>query len=128
MRTTVAVMAVMALGLSGLMLGGAGFADAWGSPAPKTDLAQERLQNSSESVNPTNNPVSGPVSQADSSTVGLIADGLGSVVDLGAAVVALPITLTNLGFPAWFAYPLGSLAYVITGIGLIEFATSREWT
>lgn len=121
------VMVVLALGISGAMLGGAGFADAWGSPAPQTDAAQEELNESGGDLNPENTPVSGPVGSGDSEIVGLIASGLSSLTDLAGAVALLPWTLMSLGFPAWFAAPVGSLAYVLVGISLIEWATNREW-
>lgn len=128
MRTIAAVGVVLALGVAGMMLGMSGFADAWGASPPKTTAAQEELNKSAGEVGPGNTPVSGPVSSADSSIVGLISSGLGGAVKVAGAVILLPLTLVNLGFPAWFAVPLGLLAQVITGIGIIEFATNREWT
>lgn len=128
MRTIAPVLLVMALGVSGMMLGLSGFDTAWGAPAPETGAAQEELNKSAEKVNPQNTPISGPVSASDSSTVGLIASALGTITDMVGAVVVLPMTLINLGFPAWFAVPLGMLAQLITGVGLIEFAINREWT
>lgn len=128
MRTIAPVMVVMALGVAGMMLGMSGFNDAWGAPAPQTSAAQEELNQSAERVDPQETPISGPVSAADSSTVGLIASALGTITDMVAAVVVLPLTLINLGFPPFFAVPLGLLAQLITGVGLIEFAVNREWT
>lgn len=128
MRTTAPVMIVLALGVSGMMLGMSGFEQAWGAPAPDTSAAQSEVNGSAADVDPSGQPISGPVSSADSSTVGLIASGLGTVTDVAGAVVLLPLTLMNLGFPAFFAIPLGGLAQLIAGIGIIEFAVNREWT
>lgn len=122
-----AVMVVLAIGMATMMLAGAGFADAWGSPAPQSSAAQDQLNESSGDLNPENQPVSGPVSSGESEVVGLIANGLGTLVDLGGAVALLPWTLIDLGFPAWFAAPAGSLAYILVGVSVIEFATNREW-
>lgn len=127
MRGTAPVLIVLALGVAGLMLGASGFSDAWGAQPPSTSAAEEKLNNSS-SVGPTNDPVSGPVSDGDSSIVGLISSGLGSFVDIAGAVAFLPVTLTNLGFPMWFSYPLGLLAQFVVGVSIIQFATNREWS
>lgn len=127
MRTIAPVLIVLALGVAGMMTGMSGFSAAWGAEPPQTDAAASAV-NDSAGVGPNQGPVSGPVSTGDSSIVGLIVSGLTSLVDIGGAVVLLPVTLMTLGFPAWFAVPLGLLAQAIVGIGLIEFATNREWT
>lgn len=128
MRTIVPVLIVLAIGTSGAMLGMSGFADDWGAEPPQTDAASSQVNQSAKNVSPNNGPVEGPVSSGESNIVGLIASGLGSLVDIAGAVIVLPVTLMNLGFPAWFAIPIGSIAEVIVGIGVFEFATNREWT
>lgn len=128
MRTIAPVAIILAIGVAGVMIGMSGFGAAWGADPPQTQGAQENLNDSAEDMNPNEGPVSGPVSSGESDVVGLIADGLSSLVDIGAAVVLLPVTLMELGFPAYFAVPIGSLAYILVGIGLVEFATNREWT
>jgi len=122
-------MVVMSLGLAGMMLGASGFEAAWGAPAPKTDAAQEEIEKANESagVKGTEGPVSGPVSSSDSSIVGLITDGLRGLVNIAGAVIVLPRTLVNLGFPGWFAWPIGTFASALAGIGIIQFATNRVW-
>jgi len=126
MRTIAPVLIVLALGVSGAMIGMSGFEDAWGAPAPSTTGAQEELDNGT-TVNPNDRPIEGPVSSGESNIVGLITDGLSSLTGIAASVAVLPVTLINLGFPAWFALPIGSLVYIISGIGLIQFATNRRW-
>ena len=49
------------------------------------------------------------------------------VVQLIAAVALLPVTLTRLGFPAYFAVPVGSVAQIIAFIGLAQFVGGREF-
>ncbi len=128
MRTVDPVLVVLAIGVAGAMLGMSGFTAVWGADTPSVDRASDKMNESAEAVSPNNGPVEGPVSSGDSSIVGLIANGLGSLVDIAGAVVLLPITLMNLGFPAWFAVPIGSIGEIIVGIGIFEFATNREWT
>lgn len=128
MRTVAPILAVLAIAVAGSMLGMAGFYSAWGAPAPQTDAAQDQLGDNAGALNPNDGPVEGPVSSGESDVVGLIANGLGSITDLAGAVIVLPITLVNLGFPLWFALPVGSLAYLIAGVGVVEWATNREFT
>ena len=128
MRTTTPVLVVLAIGVAGLMIGGSGFTDVWGAKPPQVDSASSQVNASSANVSPNSGPVSGPVSTGDSSIVGLIVNGLGSLVDIAGAVAVLPLTLMNLGFPAWFAVPIGIIGELIVGIGLVEFATNRDWT
>jgi len=137
MRTIYPVLVVLALGVSGAMIGGSGFADVWGAPTPETDVAQEQVEKNSEKLNPNEKNdkpnqddkavVEGPVSSDDSSIVGIVVDSLDSIVDLAAATAVLPVTLQNLGFPMWFAGPIGSVVYIFSGIGVIQFATNRRW-
>lgn len=128
MRTIAPVAVVLALGVAGMMLGMSGFSAAWGADPPSTDAAQRQVNDSASAVDPESGPVEGPVSQTDGSFIGLLASGLGNLIDVVGAVVLLPLTLTNLGFPAWFSVPVGVLAQAIAGIGFIEFAINREWT
>lgn len=127
MRTIASVLVVLALGASGIMLGSAGFEAAWGAEPPQTAAAQEDLQDSAANSSVSEGPVSGPVNSGESSIVGLIVDGIASIVSVAGAVILLPVTLINLGFPAWFALPIGALAELIVGIGIIQFATNRVW-
>lgn len=46
---------------------------------------------------------------------------------LVAAVGLLPITLMQLGFPEYFAIPVGGLAQIVAFIGLAQFVTGRIW-
>lgn len=128
MRTIVPVFVVLAIAVAGMMLGMSGFQSAWGAPAPQTASAQDQLNASAQNASPNEGPVEGPVSSGESSIVGLIVNGLTTMVDIAGGVVLLPLTLMNLGFPAYFAIPVGALAELLVGIGLIEFATNREWT
>jgi hypothetical protein len=128
MRTLVPMMIVLALAVAGMMLTGGAFASEWGAQPPSTEQAQAGLNDSAGDVNPQSGPIEGPVAQTDGSIIGLIGSGLGTITKIGGAVATLPLTLVNLGFPAWFAYPLGLIGQLLVGIGIIEFAINREWT
>lgn len=128
MRTLVALAAILSIAVAGAILGGSGFATAWGAEPPTTAAgAQDKLNQSSSDVQPSNNPIDGPVSSTDDSIIGLIGSGLGSLTDIAGMVALLPIVMVDLGFPAYFAYPIGALAQLLAGIGIIQFAINRRW-
>ena len=79
---------------------------------------------------------------ADSETGGLSADVAGDneptlvgvaisggqfAASLVASVALLPVELMRLGFPFWFAVPIGGVAQVIAFIGLIQFVRGTEY-
>jgi len=126
-KGNVPVFVVLAIGVAAAMIGMSGFIDAWGGEPPQVDAAASEVNESGAAVSPEQGPVEGPVSSGESNIVGLVVSGLGSLTDIAGAVVVLPITLMNLGFPAWFAVPIGTIAEAIVGIGIIQFATQRDW-
>lgn len=130
MRTTAPLLALLCIGVVTGMMTMSGFAGAWSAPQPQTTGVQDELDQGASDVNPAGDQgsASGPVSSGESSIVGLVVDGSKRIVQLAAAVALFPATLMNLGAPAWFALPVGSFVYLMTGIGVIEFATNREWT
>jgi len=58
--------------------------------------------------------------------VGVAISGGEFIATLVGAVALLPLTLTRLGFPYWFATPIGAGAQIIATIGLFQFVTGRE--
>jgi hypothetical protein len=58
--------------------------------------------------------------------VGVAISGGEFVAQLAGAVALLPLTLVRLGFPNYFAVPVGGAAQVIATIGLFQFVTGRE--
>lgn len=126
MKGTYPVMLVLALGIASMMWGMSGIGAVYGGP-------QDDLQ-TGEAVENTANESSVEGYDADAgpnqggNIVGLIFDGIGRIVSVAGMVVLLPLEIHNLGFPWWFAVPVGMLAQTIAGISIIEFATQREWT
>jgi len=111
--------------LAGSGIGAAVFGASPGSAQPATTL----------------DDVSGEASVDEDSAGGLAADVAGDneptlvgvsissgqfVVQLVAAVALLPVTLTRLGFPTWFAVPIGGVAQIIAFVGLAQFVSGRE--
>jgi hypothetical protein len=58
--------------------------------------------------------------------VGLAISGGKFLVGLVGAVALLPLTLMNLGFPAYFALPVGGIAQIIAFVGLVQFTRIGE--
>lgn len=58
--------------------------------------------------------------------VGVAISGGQFVAQLVAMVTIFPYTLIRLGFPAYFAVPIGSVAQIIVFIGLIQFIRGTE--
>ena len=59
--------------------------------------------------------------------VGVLISGGQFATSLIGAVALLPITLMRLGFPAYFAVPVGAVAQVIAFIGLVQFVGRTEF-
>lgn len=129
MRTIAPVMIVLVLGVSGGMLSMAGFAGAWGlESGPDVGGAADKVEKTGQSVDPSERVAVGPVVSAEAAIVGLVIDAAQTVTNVVGAVLFLPLTLLDLGFPRWFALPIASLAYIISTVGVLEFVTNREWT
>lgn len=72
------------------------------------------------------------VNQEDPGIVGSVASMLTMVVtavsklfNIVMFLVFLPLELIALGFPGWFAWPLGLSAQVLGSIGILQFAAGR---
>jgi hypothetical protein len=59
-------------------------------------------------------------------TVGVAISGGQFIAQLVGAVALLPVTLIRLGFPNYFAVPIGGFAQGIAVIGLYQFVSGRE--
>jgi hypothetical protein len=59
--------------------------------------------------------------------VGVAISGGAFAVQLVAAVALLPVTLMELGFPSYFAVPVGGVAQIIAFIGLVQFVRGTEY-
>lgn len=59
--------------------------------------------------------------------VGVAISGGQFAAQLVGAVALLPLTLIGLGFPAYFAVPVGGVAQIIAFIGLVQFVRGTEY-
>ena len=71
--------------------------------------------------------LSGNIGDDNEPTVtGFVISGAQFIAELVRAVALLPLTLMRLGFPSYFAVPVGGIAQIIAFVGLIQFVTGRE--
>ena len=131
-RTTWPVALVLSLGVATLMFQSAGFGAIPGAGEPSAGLepvgesVQERANESAARNEP--DAYGGQASGSDDPLINFILHGGGSLLSVLKLVGALPNALINLGFPTWFAYPLGGIVQIVAGIGVIQFVTGRKLT
>lgn len=131
MRTIPIVAFVLALGVAFAIISGSGIGasifgvegqdagtqDALNDSTNETKLEEEDGGGISGSVLGDNEPT----------IVGLVLSAGSAVVSVATAVVLLPLVLSNLGFPVYFAAPVGLFAQIVVGIGVFQFVTGRVW-
>lgn len=124
MNTNMVWFVVAVIGMSALMWNLAGVGDALGGAGPVDDLESgDELEEQAPDEPRLNGSADSSAGEGD--VVGLVISGAQGVVDFIALVILLPTELQKLGFPQWFAYPLGRLAQIIAAIGLFQFASNR---
>jgi hypothetical protein len=128
MRTILPVGAVIALGLVLLLFTGSGF-NALVTGDANTNSLQDQLQDTSNETNVDDSTVveGSRETSGDGSIVGIAIGGASRLLGIVGLVALLPRTLQQLGFPAWFAVPLGSVASLIAAVGIIQFIAGRIW-
>lgn len=125
MNTTYPVAVMLALGIVASMwaLSGMGAVYSQGSPQLEgVDNIQEEANDSAA------HGIGGSASNADDGDiVGLILSALPNIVNLAGLVTMAPSWLASIGFPYWFARPIGWLFNIIVGVGVTQWAANRYW-
>lgn len=126
MRTTFPLALVLCLGIALLMFQGSGFnALVSGSQEPgQLGDAVEKQADSSAVQQDQDLDVS-RTSSGDGTIAGLILSGGSGIVSVVGLVAKAPITLQRLGFPGWFAVPIGFGFYILGAIGLFQLVSGR---
>ncbi|OYR65175.1 hypothetical protein [Halorubrum ezzemoulense] len=124
MNTTSVFGAVMSLAVMFALISGSGVgAEIFGVEKETTGL--DKLSEAAEENKDPEFSVVSAVAQAP--FVGAILQ-FGDMVRTFVTVVGLlPIYLGRLGFPLWFATPIGVLAQLIASIGVFQVVTGREF-
>jgi len=131
MRTAPVIGVVLALGVSFALLAGSGIGPAVFGEDPENSEAKRTLDEVSEDADVGDSEgggVSADVGGDNEPTlVGFAISGGQFIVQTVGAVALLPVTLTRLGFPAYFAIPAGGLAQIVATIGLFQFLRTGEF-
>lgn len=131
MRTIKIVLIVAAMGTAALIWGMSGVGAIYGADDPVDGLqsgdAVEREGNTSAVSEDGNFSASADNSGGADNIVGVVLSGATAITDFAAMVALLPFELQALGFPSYFAYPVGFLAQAIAGIGVVQFAAGRVY-
>jgi len=130
MRTTRVLGVVLCFGLAFSLLAGAGFGAPFGQDPGSAETArtlEELQEESSVDADAERGGLSADVAGDNEPTTIGVAISVGQfLVDWVAAVALLPVALIRLGFPAYFAVPVGGIAQVIAFIGLAQFIRTGE--
>jgi len=127
MRSTWAVALTLSIGVASLMFGLSGYGGAVAKDptdglGPVGSSVQDQASNSS-----VESGVDGAAGNTDQPLITFILNGGGALLSIAQSVVLLPVALMNLGFPAWFAVPIGSLVSIIVGVGITQFIAGRVY-
>jgi hypothetical protein len=132
MNTKSVLGVVLAFGIAFSIIAGSGVGAAvFGESASGSESAETlgELQQDS-SVDPDDASSDGlsadVVGDNEPTLVGVAISGGQFLTTLVASVALLPVTLIRLGFPAYFAVPIGGGAQVVAFIGLIQFVRTGE--
>jgi len=130
MRTSPVLGLVLALGFSFALIAGAGIGPAEFGENPEDSEAKKTLEDIGDEADVGEGEGGGGGVSADvggdnePTTVGFAISGGQFIIQAVGAIALLPITLTRLGFPAYFALPAGGLAQFIGTIGIYKFIRS----
>lgn len=126
-RTTWGVFLIIAIGAATLMFTLSGYGGMYQENptdglGPVGDAVQDEAANSS-----VNSGVEGAASSTDEPLINFVLSGAGALLTTAKLVLFLPVALSNLGFPIWFAGPVGAVIQIGTGIGIIQFISGRVY-
>jgi hypothetical protein len=125
-------MLVLSFGVAFSMLAGAGIGPAVFGEDPsgaQTSKTLDEVANQSSVEQGDDGGLGADVTGDNEPTlVGVAISGGRFLANLVASVALLPLTLMRLGFPAYFAVPIGGVAQIIAFIGLVEFIRTGELT
>jgi hypothetical protein len=125
MRTTFPLAVVLCLGVALLMFSGSGFNAIVSGSQDAGPLGSALGEQANESAVQEGNISVSRSASDEGSVAGLILGGSQTAFQVFNLLAFLPITLQRLGFPAWFATPVGSLVYIVVGIGVAQFVSGR---
>jgi len=131
MRTKSVLGVALAFGLAFALMAGSGIGAAVFGASPGDAETARTLEDISEDAEVDPESESGGIAadvtgDNEPTVVGVAISGGQFVAQFVGAVALLPVTLMRLGFPNYFAVPVGGFAQAIAVIGLFQFVSGRE--
>lgn len=123
MKTTYPLFVVLAMAIAAVMLGMSGFTSGIGQENKVSGELTKDFNNTASNTIVANEDL-GPLTGV-SAIFGLIVTALGQIFTIVVMVLLLPIQLEKMGFPPFFAYPVGLTAQIFLSIGVLQFASGR---
>ena len=133
MQTKPIIGVVLAFGVAFALLGGSGIGAAVFGENPDDAETQRVIEEISEDADVDRDEEGGGGLATDvggdsePTVTGVLISGGQFAVQLVGAVALLPLTLMRLGFPSWFAVPIGGVAQIVAFIGLVQFIGRTEF-
>jgi hypothetical protein len=132
MRSIPIVVFVLSLGVAFAVVTGSGIGTTIFGVGDQDPGTQRALNDSANETRLEDDGDSGGIAgdvQGDNepTIVGLVLSAGQTVISIATAVVLLPVTLSRLGFPVYFAAPVGLFAQMVVGIGVFQFIVGRVW-
>jgi len=126
MRTIFPLVVVLSMMITAGFFVGSGFNEEIRGEQNIDPVTDEVNQRSGESAVGSGNFSASRSGTDEGSIVGLVVGGAQDITEFLSLVVLLPITLQQLGFPDWFALPIGAVLQLVVSIGVLQFITGRE--
>lgn len=118
---------IICLSVAGMMWGLSGVGDVFVSD-PSEDLnSPDEFNDTVENSSLEDGMEGSSAGSGDGDIIGLILNGGQSIIGILRLVLLLPLELQNMGFPRWFAWPIGLMAELITIIGLFQLMMGRQY-
>jgi hypothetical protein len=116
---------VLAIAAAAMMFSMSGYGVLYqNNPADGLGPMQSSL-NETASNESVENGVEGQISGEDPSLVSMTVNGASSLGSVLAFIALMPVALQNLGFPFWFAYPVGLVVQLFGFIALSQVVIGR---
>jgi hypothetical protein len=125
MRTLAPLALVLALALTGAMFSGSGFNQLVDGEKELGQVQDQVDQAGAGSPAGEGELESNRRGTDDGSIVDLVISSAASIGRFAGLALTLPITMKELGFPGWFAFPVGSIIEILVAIGVIQFVSGR---
>jgi hypothetical protein len=131
MNTKSVIGVVLAFGVAFSLLAGSGVGAAVFDQTPEDAQTSRTLEDIGEQSGVDKEDGEGLSADVggdnEPTVIGVGISGGEFLVTLIGAIAVVPYTLVRLGFPVWFAVPLGSVGQVIGLIGLVQFVRTGEF-